>query len=115
MSNWKQLFSFALALAGGFALSFSGLGILWVGTRWPYQFLMFFPFLLLSFGAARFIGNGAFLVLVGAAPIGALLVQFRDNNDSHLMPILVVGSWALGTLIGGHLGGRFKTKPAGVA
>lgn len=114
MKDWKQPLVLGVALVGGFALSFVGFGILWAGTPWPYQFLMAFPFLLLSFGIACFKSHGPWLILAGAAPVGALLVQFRDKGDSHLMPILLVGSWVIGTLIGSYLGRRYSTNQGGV-
>ena len=48
MDNWRHGLLTVVALLGGFALSFVGLGVLWVGVPWTYQMLMFFPFLLLA-------------------------------------------------------------------
>lgn len=114
MKDWKQPLVMGVALIGGFVLSFVGFGVLWAGTPWPYQFLMAFPFLLLSFGLARFNSRGPWLILAGATPVGSLLVQFRDKEDSHLLPILLVGSWVVGTLIGRYLGRRYSTKQGGI-
>ena len=103
-----------VALFGGFILSFLGLGALWVGASWPFQMLMFFPFLLLALAIKRFGGNAVPLIL-GALPIAATLVQFRDKENSHLMPILMVGAWALGILLGNYLGSRLSRPPDGDA
>jgi hypothetical protein len=111
MNSIKQLPLIILALAGGLILSFIGLGVLWAGASWPYQFGMFIPFLVLAFILARRSLTAAFSVLAGAAPIAIILVQFRDNDDSHLMPILVVACWVVGTLLGHYLGRRYKAKP----
>lgn len=112
MSQWKQTLSMVLALAGGFVLSNVGFGLLWAGAGWPYQFLMALPFLALGLGTARFVGPWALLALVGALPVGSLMVRFRDSSGSHLMAILIVGSWVVGTGLGVYLGHRSKTKPS---
>jgi hypothetical protein len=111
----KQGLLWALALMVGFALSFAGFGVLWTGTPWHYQCLMFFPFLFLSFAVTRFSSNGAWFIWVGAMPIGLLLLQFRDKNDSHLASYLVVGTWIIGTLTGRYLGCRSGMSPSGSA
>ncbi len=111
--NWKTLASWVVAAGGGFILSFIGLGVLWIGTPWHYQALMFFPFLLLSFSVTRIRNarDNMFLpVLYGAMPIGALLLLFRDKNNSHLMPILMVCTWVAGTLLGHYLAGKYSRK-----
>lgn len=110
MDNWKQGVWSAVALVGGFALSFVGFGVLWAGAPWHYQLLMFFPFLLLAFAITRFGGN-TLLVLLGAMPVGALLLQFRDKDNSHVMSFVVVGAWVAGTLIGHYVGGRLRKQP----
>jgi hypothetical protein len=111
----KHVVRAMLALAGGFALSFVGVGVLWIGTPWAYQMLMFIPFLLLAFAitVTSPAGDHAFLlVIAGAAPIGALLTLFRDRNDSHLMSILVVCAWLAGTLAGQQLAAmRLRRAP----
>jgi len=103
------------AVIGGFALSFVGLGVLWIGVSWTYQLLMFIPFLLLAFVIARTgdAGDGLFaLVIVGAAPIGWLITKFRDRNDSHLTSILVVCAWLAGAVAGAALGDRRRPDHA---
>jgi len=102
------------ALAGGFGLSFAGLGALWAGAAWPYEALMFFPFLLLAIAISR---TGPprdklfLLIIVGAYPIGHVITMFRDKNDSHLMPILIVCLWLLGILAGHYLAAKVLRKP----
>jgi hypothetical protein len=111
--SWKTLASWVFAVGGGFILSFIGLGVLWIGTPWHYQALMFFPFLLLSFSVTRIRNardNVFLLVLYGAMPIGALMVMFRDKNNSHLMPILMVCTWVAGILLGHYLAGKSSRK-----
>lgn len=109
----KNVVRAIVALVGGFALSFLGLGVLWIGTPSPYQALMLIPFLLLAF-AITWTGDVAdrlfVLILVGAAPIGGVMTMFRDKNDSHLASILVVCTWLAGTLAGQQLAAR-RARP----
>jgi hypothetical protein len=112
MNNRKQGIGFVAALLGGFLLSFVGMGVLWVGTPVPYQFLMFFPFLLLAVALRRF-GWSALPMLLGLIPIGEIFVQFRDRDDSHLTSILLVAAWVSGILLGHYLGGRLARHPRG--
>jgi hypothetical protein len=114
MNSGRNGILLVVGLLGGFILSFVGLGVLWAGAPWPYQMLMFFPFLLLALGVKRFGGNGVH-VLIGAIPVAAMLVQFRDKDNSHLMPILVVIAWLLGILLGHYVGGRISRLPDGHA
>lgn len=96
-----------LALIGGGALSFAGLGLLWIGTPWPYQTLMSVPFFLLAFALARTDASRGWtplFALCGAAPIGSLIMRFRDSSGSHLFPVLIVCGWIAGTLAGLFLG-----------
>lgn len=106
-SDWKNALIALLALLGGFLLSFLGFGLLWSGIPWHFQLIMALPFLLLSYAVFRWskesIGYCAF-ILIGAAPLGMLMTQFRDTNGSHLMPVLVVVSWFLGSIAGCYLG-----------
>lgn len=110
MNSGRKGILLVVALLGGFILSFVGLGVLWVGTPWPYQMLMFFPFLLLALGVKRFGGNGVH-VLIGAVPVALLLVQFRDKDNSHLMPVLIVVAWGLGIFLGHYFGSRLSRRP----
>lgn len=102
-SQWKDLAILFSALIGGFLLSFLGFGLLWSGMLWHVQLIMVLPFALLSYVVTRWskgkIGLCIF-IFVGAAPLGILITQFRDNNDSHLMPILIVMGWLLGVILG---------------
>ena len=61
------------AIAGGFALSFLGFGLLWAGTPWAYQLLMFFPFLALAFAVTRVgrFGSQAYAMEELVAELGA--------------------------------------------
>ncbi|MER2511099.1 lysophosphatidic acid receptor [Nitrosomonas ureae] len=115
---WHSIFIILCALVSGFLLSFIGFGLLWSGISWHTQLIMALPFLLLSRAVYRWskgaLGICAFIV-VGAAPLGVLISRFRDTNDSHLMPVLVVLSWILGVLAGcysGYLSRSAQMKPA---
>ncbi|MGE5640739.1 MAG: lysophosphatidic acid receptor, partial [Clostridia bacterium] len=96
-----------VAVAGGFGLSFVAFGLLWIGTPWHFQALMFVPFLLLAFAVTRTgPGDKVFaLCIAGALPLGLLLTLFRDKEGSHLMPILVVLAWLAG-ILAGHFAAR---------
>ncbi len=106
-SNTHNIFIVLCALVNGFLLSFLGFGLLWSGISWYMQLVMALPFLLLSYAVYRWskgvLGICVF-ILLGAAPLGVLITRFRDTNDSHLMPTLVVLSWVLGMLAGCYLG-----------
>ncbi len=102
-NNWKTILILIMALIGGFLLSFLGFGLLWSGIPWHYQVLMFFPFFLLSFAITRWSGGmiaACIFILCGVTPLGALMIQFRDTNDSHLLPFLMVLSWLIGIVSG---------------
>lgn len=106
-TNWKPIVLGLSAIAGGFALSFLGFGLLWIGTPWVYPFLMDLPFFALSFAVTRIgtAGNQACLLIVcGASPLGMVIPMFRDNNDSHVMSVLIVCGWAAGIVAGYYLG-----------
>ncbi len=104
----KGLWTLA-GVGAGFVLSFMALGVLWIGTPWPYQFLMFAPFLLIAYVFRRF-GSTVYPLCLGAAPLAMLFVQFRDARKSHLLPILLVASWALAIWLGHFLGGRWPAR-----
>ncbi len=102
-SGWKRVCIILFALVGGFLLSFIGFGLLWSGIHWHFQMLMFFPFLLLTWIASRWnqgMIDGCICILCGSAPLGTLIIQFQDTNDSHLMPILIVLCWLIGIVSG---------------
>lgn len=95
-----------LSVIGGFALSFLGLGLLWIGIPFPVQFAHAALFFLLTYTISKTIKNPnsvSVAVIAGATPIASLFVRFRNNEDSHLFPILIVLSWLLGTLLGAVL------------
>jgi len=91
--------------ASGFVLSFIAFGVLWIGTPWPAQFLMCIPFFIAAYVITRLKGDGRF-VLVGAAPIALLMVQFRDKDDSHAASILLVCAWVAAIWLGWYLAHR---------
>ncbi len=117
-SNWKAMLIILVALIGGFLLSFLGYGLLWSGIAWHFQLIMLLPFLLLSYAVflwSKGSTASCAFILIGAAPLGILISQFRDTNGSHLMPILVVFSWVIGILSGyywGKLSRAAETKSA---
>ncbi len=98
------------ALAGGAVLSFLAFGVLWIGTPWHLQVLMGIAFFILTWVLTRGVpaaANSLFgLVMVGASPLGLLMMRFRDKNDSHLFPILIVCSWVAGAALGWFLNRR---------
>ena len=89
----------------GFALSFIALGVLWIGTPWWAQFLMCIPFSIATYAITRRKADGR-LVLVGAAPIALLVIQFRDKEGSHAAPVLLVCAWTASILLGWYLAHR---------
>lgn len=110
-TNWKPIVLGLSSIEGGFALSFLGFGLLWIGTPWAYQFLMVLPFFALSFAVTRIrtVGNQACLLIVcGASPLGMVIPMFRDNNDSYVMSGLIVCGWAAGIAAGYYLGKEGK-------
>lgn len=102
-SNWKEMLTILSALVGGFLLSFLGFGLLWSGIPWHIQLIMILPFFLLSYVLYRWSNNvtmSCIFIFIGAAPLGLLITRFRDTNDSHLLPVLVVSGWIFGILAG---------------
>jgi hypothetical protein len=93
-----------LSVAGGLVLSFLAFGVLWIGTPWKYQALMGVPFFLLTLATAWKDEDGGkrqlALVLAGAAPLGLLIMKFRDPSGSHVKPVLIVCAWAAGAALG---------------
>ncbi len=106
-SGWKTTFMAFCALIGGFLLSFLALVALWSGIPWIVQIAIFLPFLLFSYTVFEWTNESwiiCALILVGAMPLGILMMQFRDTNGSHLLPTLMVMSWIIGISAGCYLG-----------
>jgi hypothetical protein len=106
---------FGSALLVGFLLSFLAMGLLWVAMAWQVQALMVLAFAAVAYRFSRRSGSPrrmAQWMLVGAAPLGLLFVQFRDREGSHLLPIAMVALWALGTAAGAVLGARSLGRAA---
>jgi hypothetical protein len=114
MSTSRNGFWTLSGVIAGLVLSVAALGVLWIGTPWSYQFLMFAPFLLVAFLLRRY-GRTSYPMLLGIVPVAALFVQFRDGNNSHLFPILLVATWGLAILLGHYLGGRWPTHASQVS
>lgn len=115
-SSWKKVGIILLALIGGFFLSFLSFGLLWSGIPWHFQLLMIFPFLLLAWVVSRWNQgaiDGCVYIVLSAAPLGILITQFRDNNDSHLMPILIVVGWLMGITAGYFVAGMSAHSNSG--
>jgi hypothetical protein len=96
---------YLLAPLAGFVLSFVALGFFWVGI--PAACIgLTVGFALVAMLAARASGlwRGVLLTLVGAVPMASMLVRFRDNEGSHLLPIALVLLWCGAALWGGWVG-----------
>jgi hypothetical protein len=105
-----------VAVAAGFALSFLAMGLFWIAMAWPVQALVVLPFGATAWALARWSGNprrSALLLLVGATPLGLLFTLFRDRDGSHLLPVLMVVLWGLGTLAGASLAAGRPDDQAG--
>ncbi len=107
MANLKQPASTTPGVEAGFNLSLVALLILWIGTPWPYQFLMTIPFIIVAFIIRRS-GKTALSMLAGILPIALLFLLFQDADHSRLYPILLVIAWVLSIVLGHYLGGRFR-------
>ncbi|RYY69117.1 MAG: hypothetical protein EOO24_51260 [Comamonadaceae bacterium] len=108
--------SAAAEVAIGFGLSFLAMGLLWIAMAWAVQAAM-----ALVFGAAAWWrcrraarpGRSTTHVLLGAAPLGLLFVQFRDPAGSHLLPLLMVALWVVGAVAGMALATRGQRDEPG--
>lgn len=92
-----------------FVLSILAFGLLALAMSWPVQLAMGVPFALVAYVLARRARDArrvAVSMLAGAAPLGLLFAQFRNAEGSHLMPVLVVLSWAGGIVVGAVLAAR---------
>ncbi len=105
MSQLRQGILSVVGPVSGIALSCIALGVLWIGTPWPAQFLMCIPFFIAAYAITRLKADGRF-VLLGAAPVALLVVQFRDKEGSHAAPVLLVCAWAASILLGWHFARR---------
>ncbi len=90
----------------GALLSFLNLGILWAGVNQWIQSTVALAFFLVSYYVTKNKKSQSFYMLLGTAPLYALLVQFRDQNGSHLLGITIIASSALALLLGMWLGHR---------
>ena len=111
--NTRTGIALLLGIVFGFALSFLGYGLMWIGLNPALQGLNAFLFLALAYGvgrATRSYPATCLAVAAGAFPVAALLTQFRDKNDSHLVGILLAGSWIMGIALGSWVGSRHRPK-----
>ncbi len=96
-------------VCAGLGLSFLALGLLWIGTPWHVQFLMTAPFVLAGYVTKHF-GGSTIPVLAGLFPLGAVVVQFREKNESHAISIALVSAWVVATVGGAFLAQRAKYR-----
>jgi hypothetical protein len=101
-------------ILGGFALSFLGFGLMWIGLSLYVQgailALLFFAF---TFGLGKGLRDARLVFCfpaLGAAPVAGLFVQFRNSEGSHLGAVLLVTCWGLGALVGAWLGARPRNR-----
>lgn len=94
----------------GALLSFLNLGILWAGVNQWLQSLVALAFLVVSYFVTKSKKGLSLYMLIGAAPLYGLLVQFRDQNGSHLLGITISASSVVALLIGLWLGQRKLKK-----
>ena len=87
-----------IGLAAGFGLSFLSLGILWTGVNQWIQTVVTIGFFGVSYFIAGKSKNAVSTLLLGAVPVGGMLLLFRDKNDSHLLSIMIVSSWFVAAL-----------------
>lgn len=99
-----------LATLTAFALSFLGLGFLWIG-KISGEVIVAALYLWLAYSVSHLRGKRIALMTVAlpSVPIAALLVQFRDSNDSHLGSIAIVLGWLAGITLGAFAADRERT------
>ena len=99
-----------LAALAAFALSFLGLGFLWIG-KLGGEVIVAALYLWLAYSVSHLRGKRIALLTVAlpALPIAALIVQFRDSNDSHLGSIAIVLGWLAGITLGAFAADRART------
>ena len=100
-----------LAALTAFALSFLGLGFLWIG-KLGGEAIVAALYLWLAYSVSHLRGKRIALMTVAApaVPIAALLVQFRDSNDSHLVSIAIVLGWLAGITLGAFAADPLRTS-----
>jgi hypothetical protein len=101
----------AFGVSGAIALSILGFGFLWIGKP-SGEAAVASLFMLLAYFVSHHQGARKTLatVLLPAAPIALLILQFRDPNDSHLASIAIVLAWIAGALIGAFAADPGKTS-----
>lgn len=99
-----------LLVFAGALLSFLNFGILWAGVNQWLQSLVAFAFFLVSYFVTKSKKGQSLYMLLGTAPLYGLLVQFRDQNDSHLLGITISASSVVALLLGLWLGQRKLKK-----
>ena len=99
-----------LATLAAFALSFLGFGFLWIG-KFSGEVIVAALYLWLAYSVSHLRGKRIALLTVAlpALPIAALIVQFRDSNDSHLGSIAIVLGWLAGITLGAFAADRART------
>lgn len=104
-----------MCMAAGAGLSFLGVGMMWVGQPWCGVYLSAL-FAALVFACGRCPGvrsrDAMLFAGTGALPLGMLLCQFRDANDSHLMSVAFVGGWYAAMLLGAAAARRARAPDA---
>jgi len=100
-----------LAIAASAAWSILGLGFLWIG-KLSGEACVAALYLLLAYLISHYQGSRAALLatVAPAAPVAALIVMFRDPNDSHLGSIAIVLAWLLGMTLGAFAADRARTS-----
>ena len=100
----------SIAALAAFTLSFLGLGFLWIG-KLGGEVIVAALYLWLAYSVSHLRGKRIALIVVAlpAVPIAALLVQFRDSNDSHLVSIAIVLGWLAGITLGAFAADRMRT------
>lgn len=99
-----------LAVFSGFALSFASFGIFWTGVNQWLQTAPALIFFIFSYFLSKKIPNAFTYLLLGATPLGGILMMFRDKNDSHALGISIVASWVAASFLAFLLATKSKQK-----
>lgn len=86
----------------GFGLSFISLGILWAGVDQWLQAVITLLFFISGYFLSRY-KNAVNGILLGAVPIGGMLLLFRNKEGSHLLGMTIVISWFVALLIAARI------------